>query len=307
MDRRANGRQVDGPESGPDAGADGKRHRFLKFDFKEMPLGTKVMMGVFSIIVCIMLFIYAWTFFVDETLLTNIILKFFVNPVQEIGTWGYLLFILLMFVQTIIAPIPSELVQMTAGMIWGFALGSVLGFVGIVGSATVSFWISRRGGRAIVEGTVGANRLRGLDLLMRRYGVYAVMGMRAVPFIPFDVGSYAAGLVKISWRDYMIGTTVGAAVRSVFYAYIGSILFPKGVTELTDLLKTNPQAFNERIAQEAPKFNIILFVTLASIAVLFALFQFVILPLLEKRMLRKEKDCGSEALVEGVDSEPSSD
>lgn len=186
---------ADEPESGEAAPGDGgatetgKRREFLNFDFKAMPLGTKLMMLLFSLIVCAMLFIYAWTFFVDETFLTNIILRFFITPVKDAGAWGYLLFMFFMFVQTIIAPIPSEVVQMTAGILWGFALGTVLAFVGIMGSSVVSFYISRRGGRAIVEGTVGAKRLRGLDVLMERYGIYAIVGLRAIPVIPFDLVS----------------------------------------------------------------------------------------------------------------------
>lgn len=305
MHKRLEGEENNGSGDGADKEPDEKQHRFLKFDFKALPLGTKVMMVMFSVIICVMLFIYIWTFFFDKTLLTTIILKFFVKPVQDIGSWGYVLFLFLMFVQTIVAPIPSEIVQMTAGMIWGFALGSVLAFVGIMGSATVAFWIAKRGGRPIVEGTVGANRLRGLDLLMKRYGVYAVIGMRAIPFIPFDLGSYAAGLVDISWRDYLIGTALGATVRSVFYAYIGSKLFPKGVSELTNLLKTNPHAFNERIAELAPKFNLILFITLASIGLMFALFQFVILPFLEKKLSHKEMGAEAEVPAEEIDSTPS--
>lgn len=266
-----------------------KKKKFFKFNFKDMPLSTKVWMGVFAVIVGIMLFIYAWTFLVDRTFLTNIIIRFFVNPVKSIGFLGYPLYLFFMFVQTIIAPIPSEVVQMTAGMLWGFWVGFLLSFVGIMGSSVVSFYISRRGGRAIVEGTIGLERLKGIDYLMERYGLYAIIGMRAIPFIPFDLGSYAAGLVDISWKDYLIGTAIGASIRSAFYAFIGSKIFSGGVDELIRLLKTNPKAFDVKLHEVAPRFNLILIITLVSVGALVALMQFVILPRFSEKLQHEGK------------------
>lgn len=55
------------------------------------------------------------------------------------------------------------------------------------------------------------------------------------------------------------------------------------------LLKTDPKAFSVKVGEVAPAFNLVLIITLASIGVLAALMQFVILPRVAKKLHDEDK------------------
>ncbi|MHA1124785.1 MAG: VTT domain-containing protein [Candidatus Heimdallarchaeota archaeon] len=58
-----------------------------------------------------------------------------------------------MVLQSLFAPIPSELILLAGGIIFGVVWGSIVGLVGSMLSAAVTFYISKRGGRSIIDAT----------------------------------------------------------------------------------------------------------------------------------------------------------
>lgn len=257
------------------------------FNFKEASTAEKIFTAVFFGIVGLMLFIYVYTFLFNPSFLTWVIIRFFVIPVRSIGAWGYLLFFGIMMLQCIVAPIPSELVQIVAGLIFGFVLGSFMSLAGIMITAFIGFTIADKGGRPVVEKAVGTDNVEALDRFINKYGIWAMIVGRGIPFIPFDTVTYGAGLVRMSKRDYFAGTLIGTIPRSFFYGYIGSILFPGGVDEILTAYNSGSVDLNELIDQAAGSFNLILTLTILIVVGGFAVFQFVIMPLGRKRARKR--------------------
>ena len=52
-------------------------------------------------------------------------------------------------------------------------------------------------------------------------GFIIVLLGRMIVLIPFDVISYAAGLTRIKFKDYMIATFIGTIPRVIFYVFVG--------------------------------------------------------------------------------------
>ncbi|MEM2109899.1 MAG: undecaprenyl-diphosphate phosphatase [Candidatus Odinarchaeota archaeon] len=139
---------------------------------------------------------------------------------------------LVMIVQAVLAPIPSEGILILAGgaftISYGFPTGILIavlssGFGGISG-AILSYFISKVGGRPIVKKLLSEKTLASADNWFKKYGGWAVLVGRLIPFIPFDAISYGAGLTKMKTSSFILATVIGIFPRSFLYTYIGYLI-----------------------------------------------------------------------------------
>ncbi len=216
--------------------------------------------------------------FQDETYLFGLIIDWVVRPIAETQSIGWIIFIVFMGVQGIFAPIPSEVVLISAGMIWPSYLGFILGVVGSMVAGWLCYFLSRKGGRPIVEKAVGKENIETLDVYIQKYGAPVIFLARAFPFLAFDPISYVSGLVKIDTKKYLIATFLGSLVRVAFYTWLGANLV--GQESVTDL--TN-QEIEGLVNQHSSTFNQLLFLIIGIMAVAFLLYQYVLMPYLHKK------------------------
>ena len=209
----------------------------------------------------------------DTEFLTTIVVLFFLIPMTQFWFFAIPLFLGFMALQALVLAIPSELVMLTAGMLWLPAGGTVMNILGGMIAALLLFALSRRGGRPFAIKSVGENNFNVIDGVISKYGIWAVLVGRLVPFIPLDLISIVSGVVDIKWRDYIIGTLIGVAFRAFFYALIGwLILVASGVNNpfmLLQMLQTNPGMFEAQIEAMSLPFNLILTATLLLVAIAF--------------------------------------
>ena len=211
-----------------------------------------VILVIISIAVLIMIII-------DKTFLFEIIRDYFLAPLVRMGYWSIFLFLALMIVQSLIVPIPSELVLLCGGMLYGIWLGLIVGVIGSVLSGVVTFYISNKGGRPILEATgdyIGfADRfVVAMDKWIEKWGIWAIIVGRAVPVVMFDPISYAAGISNINWKKYTLATFIGSIPRSIFYAFLGVKLLSGNAPEY--ILTLTQEQFEAASGQ----FNLIFFI-----------------------------------------------
>ena len=238
------------------------------FDFSEYDAKTIIYMIIFMFLVVISLYLLYYIYFVDETFLFILVVDWFVNPIILLGIFGILLFLIVMMGQGLLVPIPSEIVLLAAGMIWGWFFGGLLGIAGSMLAGILCFYVSRKGGRPLAEKFVGESALDMADDLIEKHGMVAIILARALPFVSFDAISYTAGLVEMDMKKYSIGTFIGTIPRAFFYAFLGSVLIqhePGQPIELKDIpLK--------EIEELSRIFNIILAVILVVLVIVFGLY-----------------------------------
>ncbi len=254
------------------------------FDFSDYDVKTILYIIIFVVLVAVSLFLLYYIYFIDETILYRFVVEFLVNPIYNLGILGIFLFIVIMGIQGLLVPIPSEVVLLAAGMIWGWFLGGIMGIIGSMAAASLCYYISKRGGRPLAEKFVGKKTIDIADEFIQKHGIKAIIITRFIPFIPFDVISYTAGLVDIDVKKYLIGTLIGSIFRAFFYATLGALLFMR-----YDL--TLPLDFDELpldvIKEQSNYFNAILLVILAALA-LMILFYFLLIKYLEKKSQKAE-------------------
>jgi uncharacterized membrane protein YdjX (TVP38/TMEM64 family) len=141
--------------------------------------------------------------------------------VKRLGALGPLIIVFLMMVAILISPIPSAPIALAAGAAYGQGWGTFYVLVGAEAGALAAFAIAR---------------LVGHDAIHRRFGDRASVGLfgsqnaltlivfvsRTLPFMSFDMVSYAAGLTVLKTWRFAIATLAGVAPISFVLAHFGS-------------------------------------------------------------------------------------
>ncbi|MFX0035422.1 MAG: TVP38/TMEM64 family protein [Candidatus Hermodarchaeota archaeon] len=264
-----------------------KIKKYLKnlIDFSHFDNKTIAYIVIFIILIVASLALLYIIFFVDNTILYKFVIIFFVNPIYSLGIAGIFLFIAIMAVQGLLVPLPSEVVLLATGMIWGWFFGGLLGIIGSMAAAILCYYVSKRGGRPLAEKFVGKKAIDIADEFIRKHGMLAIVITRFIPFIPFDVISYTSGLVDIDVKKYSIGTFLGSIFRSFFYATLGWLLFMR--FSLTLPLDFDTLPLNV-IIDQSNYFNTILLIILATLALMIVLYYLIIKRLVKKRDLKKD-------------------
>lgn len=215
----------------------------------------------------------------DDTWLFDKVVRWFLIPIIELEAWGWLFFLIFMGVQGVLVPIPSELVLLTSGLLWGLILGAILGIIGSMIAGVLTYYIAVLGGRPMMERFLGQENLDVLDFYIGKYGAAVILITRAFPFMPFDPISYASGFLKIKFRTYFIATLIGSIIRCIFYAWLGSTLYEGSLEEL----KNDPATVQSFINTGSAQFNIMLAIIVLVLGSAYLVYQFILMPYLKKK------------------------
>jgi len=148
--------------------------------------------------------------------------------VESRGVLAPLAFIGLQIVQVIIFFIPGEVVQIAGGFAFGLWGGTLWSVIGILVGALFNFGVGRILGRPFVEAVFGTERTRRIEAATA--GGRAAAGfflLFAIPGIPKDVLTYAAGASRLPFSAFIVVSTLGRLPGIVGSAYMGSAVYDK--------------------------------------------------------------------------------
>lgn len=140
--------------------------------------------------------------------------------VARAGIWGPVVIITLMTVAVVASPIPSAPIAMAAGAAYGHLWGTVQVVIGAELGALIAFGLARILGHDVLRRMFGDRIDVGL-LGSQTALTMTVFASRLMPFVSFDMVSYAAGLSRLhAWR-FMLATLAGIIPASFLLAYFG--------------------------------------------------------------------------------------
>jgi uncharacterized membrane protein YdjX (TVP38/TMEM64 family) len=139
---------------------------------------------------------------------------------RNLGIFGPLLLIALMILAVVFNPLPSAPVALAAGAVYGHTYGTIYIVIGAEIGAIVAFIIARIAGHELASKYLGSN------LSLGRFGSQSaltaiVFVSRLIPFMSFDLVSYAAGLTPIVFWRFAIATLLGLIPISFALAHLG--------------------------------------------------------------------------------------
>ena len=250
-----------------------KLKKYIKnlFNFSQYSVKTILYIILFLVLIIISLWLLWYIYLGEgETFLLTLVVEWFIKPIYLLGFIGFLLFFIVMAIQGLIVPIPSEIVLLAAGMIWGLVGGGIMGVIGSMAAALLCYYVSRKGGRPLAEKFVGKSAITMADDFIHKYGMTAIIVARLLPFVAFDPISYTAGLVDLDVKKYSIGTLIGSIPRAFFYSWIGASL----TVDITFPLNINDLPSGEIEALSA-NFNNILLIVLGVLILIFIAYYFI--------------------------------
>ena len=119
----------------------------------------------------------------------------------------------------IILPVPSSLIMIAHGAVFGLVLGTALSLVGGLGASLVGFGIGRRGTR-LIQRFIDEREREQADRLMQRWGMVAVLVTRPIPLLSEAV-SIVAGSTSMRWGAMAVASILGLLPGAAIYAATG--------------------------------------------------------------------------------------
>lgn len=205
---------------------------------KAIKKSTWIKLGIIVALVCIYLFVTP-----VKAAVNRVIFIFSMVDVEAVkgyilsfGIWAPVISFLLMVFQSLAAPLPAFLITFANAALFGWVKGAILSWTSSMVGAILCFYIARFYGRNTVERLTNKFALQEVDKFFDRYGNYAILIARLLPFISFDIVSYAAGLTSMSLWSFLWATGLGQLPATIVYSYVGGMLTGGVKTFVTGLL-----------------------------------------------------------------------
>lgn len=145
-----------------------------------------------------------------------------VAKVRAAGAWGPLVIVLLAIAQTIIAPIPGQIVNFVAGYVYGLWPGMLYSWIGLVLGTAFAMTLARYAGRPLVERIIGRKALQTVDRAAAGRGLSFFFLFFLIPGLPDDVLCFVAGLTALPLRILVVISAVARVPGLLGSAWLGA-------------------------------------------------------------------------------------
>lgn len=130
--------------------------------------------------------------------------------------------------------VPATIFVLAAGLVFGWKLGGLYGITGGVLGAAMSYYIGRFLGEGLLQKFGRAGHM--VEQRVSRAGLRTMIIIRLIPGPPFAVWNYGAGVARVNFRDFILGTFIGALPGHLIFAYFADAIF-SGTMSRDDALK----------------------------------------------------------------------
>jgi uncharacterized membrane protein YdjX (TVP38/TMEM64 family) len=125
-----------------------------------------------------------------------------------------------LLIADVFLPVPSSLVMLLFGRLFGVVLGAALSLIGGVGATALGMLVGRFARRSFRR-QVGDAEYAGASQLLDRYGALAVLATRPVPILAETV-ALVAGATGMPFGRGLWAATLGALPGAFLYAWAGA-------------------------------------------------------------------------------------
>ena len=150
--------------------------------------------------------------------------------VRSFGVWAPLVY-LAAYGQPIV-PLPASLMTIVGGVAFGKLFGFVAALSGATLRASSQLLVARLLGRDVVAKLL-KGKVAKLDAKLGENGFKAVLFIRLIPNLPFDVQNYGFGFSQVKFAPYVLGSFLGMMPGCFAFVYLGySLTDPKQIWKL---------------------------------------------------------------------------
>jgi uncharacterized membrane protein YdjX (TVP38/TMEM64 family) len=143
------------------------------------------------------------------------------NYIRGFGILAPLIYIALLVVEIVVAPISGVVFAVIGGALFGTFLGGTLLIAGNFIGSLICFWIARRFARKPIEIIITKEKMERFDEYSKKYGAFALFFLKVNPFTGSDIWNYAAGITKISLKSFAIAIFFASIPMAYVQAFFG--------------------------------------------------------------------------------------
>jgi uncharacterized membrane protein YdjX (TVP38/TMEM64 family) len=146
------------------------------------------------------------------------------TAVAQAGALGPVVFVLAYGMAALLL-VPASILTISAGFLFGPALGTALVSAGSTFGAALSFLVARYFARSFVEDKIKTSNARilvAVDKAIESQGSKVVFLMRLSPLFPYSLINYSLGLTRIPFAEYIVASWAGMLPGTVAYTGIGA-------------------------------------------------------------------------------------
>lgn len=179
-------------------------------------------MKVLAIVVAVLLVILLIKY-MPKLLLITVSLEEFKKYILSMGHFGVLMIILFQGLQTIIAPIPGEVIQIAGGYLYGIPLGTIYNLIGLIIGSGMAFYFARLIGRDFVENLIKKKNLKWINNIMESKKFEIILFIIfIVPGLPKDFMIYVAGLTNLKPIKFFVISVISRLPWIMISASVGA-------------------------------------------------------------------------------------
>lgn len=130
--------------------------------------------------------------------------------------------------------LPATIFVLSAGVVYGWKLGTLYAMAGGILGATISYFIGRFLGEGVLQKFGRAGQI--VESQVKSAGFKTMLIVRLIPGPPFATWNFGAGVANVKFRDYFFGTLFGMFPSHLIFVYCADALFNGTMTE-SDALK----------------------------------------------------------------------
>jgi uncharacterized membrane protein YdjX (TVP38/TMEM64 family) len=141
--------------------------------------------------------------------------------IKSLGEFAVIAFIIIFVLRTFLLIFPYSVMVIFGGSVFGWRWGFLFSMIAVFLSATMAYFISKYLGKEFVQKLL-RGKLKQLDSKVEEHGFKIILFMRLSTVFPYDILNYAAGLTKIKYRDFILGTLLGMTLETFSLNFLGA-------------------------------------------------------------------------------------
>ena len=142
---------------------------------------------------------------------------------------GRLLFLLIIILEVVIAPLPGGLLPVATGILFGVIEGTLLSWTGNVLGAILAWTLAHFFGRKLVLRLFSPERIEYYDIFISRHRAI-IWILYAIPLLPIDIISFSMGLSNTRFTKFAIGVSISLLPNMIILNFLGEAIITSNLT-----------------------------------------------------------------------------
>lgn len=170
--------------------------------------------ALFLLVVCL---ISGWRFLSFSAFDPSQLLR----SIHDLGLIGKLIYAGILVLAVVVSPIPGTPLTVAAGAVWSPWTAGIYGTLGVFVGSLLAYFLGQTLGRSLIQvlsgKTIRISKHRG-----EIYIGWLLFFSHLLPIVPFDLMSYGAGMIRLSFPLYAMATLLGTIPGTFLLAYLGA-------------------------------------------------------------------------------------